>query len=292
MTSNITTLCEMKPGVSMLGESLYDSVLKVTGNTANGAGVFCQNSAYSGEVLCGCNAQNFTVDMSEASLTTYSHRGKAFYYSGIKDSVFRDLRLLETPSTSMGIDMLDNVVLDSIYVYKGGRQWEAGGNGGAGIGTGKWENENYILRNCICDSCGHFGIFLEDQGLFSTSKEQNFSKEQIITNNVIRNRRHYGIGVRGGKNVLVTGNNLYDNKGSLYTDYGAMNVMFSNNLVQGSTEAGFNYGNEYDAYCCENIVVINNMFIENAVGIKKTLASTNSVEQNNVFIGNTTDELN
>ena len=46
----------------------------------------------------------------------------------------------------MGIDMLDNVVLDSIYVYQGGRQWAYGGGGGAGIGigTGLWENENAV----------------------------------------------------------------------------------------------------------------------------------------------------
>lgn len=297
MTSNITALCEMKSGVSLLGENLYKTVLKVTGNTPTGAGLFCQNSVYSGEVLYGCNAENLTVDMSEASLTTYSHRGKAFYYSGIKDSVFRDLRLLETPSTSMGIDMLDNIVLDSIYVYKGGRQWEAGGNGGAGIGigTGKWENENYVIRNCVCDSCGHFGIFLEDQGIFSSAKDKNYPKGQIIANNVVRNGRNYGIGVRGGKNVLVTGNNLYENKGGLYTDYGAKNVVFTGNFVQGSTEAGFNFGNEDSSvngvsYPCENIAVIGNTFIENAVGIKTTTEPTNSVKQNNIFIGNTIDE--
>lgn len=297
MTSNITALLEMKSGVSILGENMNGTVLKVTGNTARGAGLFCQNSVHSGEVLYGCNAENLTVDMSEASLTTYTHRGKAFYYSGIKDSVFRNLRLLETPSTSMGIDMLDNIVLDSIYVYKGGRQWQSGGAGGAGIGigTGKWQNENYIIRNCVCDACGHFGIFLEDQGIFSPAKEKNYPKGQIITNNVVRNGRNYGIGVRGGKNVLVSGNNLYENKGGLYTDYGAKNVVFSGNLIQGSTEAGFNFGNEDEtvnggSYPCENIVVIGNTFFENAVGIKTTTEPTNSQKVNNIFISNTIDE--
>ena len=59
--------------------------------------------------------------------------------------------------------MLDNVVIDSVYIYEGGRSWNYGGNGGAGIGigTGLWENENYIIRNCICVSCGHFGIFFK-----------------------------------------------------------------------------------------------------------------------------------
>lgn len=297
MTSNVTAIIEAKSGVSIRGESLSNSILKVTGNTPQGAGLFVQNSVYAGEVLIGATYENFTVDMSEASLTTYSHRGKAFYYSGIKDCVFKDLKLISTPSTSLGIDMLDNVVMDSIYVYEGGRQWSAGGNGGAGIGigTGKWKNENYIIRNCVCDSCGHFGIFLEDQGIFNSAKDKNYPKGQIIANNVIRNGRNYGIGVRGGKNVLVTGNNLYENKGGLYTDYGAKNVVFNGNLVQGSTEAGFNFGNEDStvngiSYPCENIAVIGNAFIENAVGIKTTTEPSNSVKQNNVLIGNTVDE--
>lgn len=296
MTSNITTLLEAKSNVSVVGESITGSILKVTGNTSQGAGLFCQNSESAGEILQGCTYQNFTVDMSEASLTTYTHRGKAFYYSGIKDCVFRDLRLISTPSTSLGIDMLDNVVMDSIYVYEGGRQWEDGGNGGAGIGigTGKWENENYIIRNCICDSCGHFGIFLEDQGIFSSTKEQNYPKGQIIANNVIRNGRNYAIGVRGGKNVLVTGNNAYENKGGIYTDYGAMDIVFSNNLIQGCTEAGFNYGSEMSDvnnanYPCENIVVFGNVFIDNPIGIKKTHTPTNVYESNNIYINNTVD---
>lgn len=296
MTNNITTLLEAKSHVSILGESLSGSVLKVTGNSQQGAGLFCQNSVHSGELLEGCTYQNFTVDMSEASLTTYTHRGKAFYYSGIKDCVFRDLRLISTPSTSLGIDMLDNVIIDSIYVYEGGRQWTDGGNGGAGIGigTGKWQNENYIIRNCVCDSCGHFGIFLEDQGIFSSAHDKNFPKGQIIANNVIRNGRNYAIGVRGGKNVLVTGNNVYENKGGIYTDYGAKNIVFSNNLIQGCTDAGFNYGDEMSVvnganFPCENIVVTENTFFDNAIGIKKTHTPTNTQETNNIFMNNTID---
>ena len=296
MTDNITTLLEAKSNVSIIGESISGSVLKVTGNTAQGAGLFCQNSVHSGEILTGCTYQNFTVDMSEASLTTYTHRGKAFYYSGIKDCVFRDLRLLSTPSTSLGIDMLDNVVMDSIYVYEGGRQWTDGGNGGAGIGigTGKWQNENYIIRNCVCDSCGHFGIFLEDQGIFSAAKDRNYPKGQIIANNVIRNGRNYALGVRGGKNVLVTGNNAYENKGGIYTDYGAENIVFSGNLIQGCTDAGFNYGDEMSKvnnanYPCKNIVVTGNTFFDNAVGIKKTHTPENCQEVNNIFLNNTAD---
>lgn len=293
MSGNITALLEAKSGVSIIGESIDSSVLKVTGKTNQGAGLFCQNSEVAGAILTGCSFSNFTVDMSDASLTNYTHRGKAFYFSGIRDCVFRDLKLVGTPSTSLGIDMLDNVVMDSIYVYQGGRQWSDGGPGGAGIGigTGKWEHENYIIRNCVCDDCGHFGIFLEDQGIFDASKLQNFPKGQIIANNVVRNGRHYGIGVRGGKNVVVTGNNIYECVGGIYFDYGAKNVMVSNNIITECTENGVLFGDEDNGiYPCDSVIVTGNGLFGNAVGIKKSVAPTNSQIANNIFVGNTTDE--
>lgn len=298
MTSNITTLLEAKSHVSILGESLSGSVLKVTGKTTQGAGLFCQNSVHSGEILEGCSYQNFTVDMSEASLTTYTHRGKAFYYSGIKDCVFRDLRLISTPSTSLGIDMLDNVVMDSIYVYQGGRQWTLGGNGGAGIGigTGKWKNENYVIRNCVCDSCGHFGIFLEDQGIFSSAKDKNYPKGQIIANNVVRNGRHYALGLRGGKNVIFTGNNTYENVGGMYLDYGAQNVIIANNIFADCTENGLLFGNEDntvngmpESIPCDTVFISGNLFKNNKVAIKELTVPISMEKSNNMFIGNTSE---
>lgn len=297
LTGNVSLLCEMKSRVSIIGESIDASILAVNGTTASGAALFAQNSEAAGEILTGCTFQNFSVDMQEMSIESYGHKAKAFYFSGIKDCVFRDLRLLGTPSTSLGIDMLDNVVMDSLYVYKGGRQWVSGGNGGAGIGigTGKWKDENYIIRNCVCVECGHYGIFLEDQGIFNSNKVQNFPAGQIIANNVIRNGRNYGIGVRGGMNVLVTGNNVYECAGGIYTDYGAKDIAFAGNLVQGCTGAAFCYGDESKtvnnaAYVCSEIAVLNNVFIRNGIGIQKLLVPTNSVEQANVLIGNTADE--
>lgn len=292
MSGNAQNNVYLKNNVSIVGEGIDSTILRLSGSTQTGCslfGYFSQDN--SNAALVGCSFSNFTVDMTDLTMATYTHKGKAFYVSGIKDSIFRDLRLIGTPSTALGIDMLDNVVIDSIYCYNCGRQWASGGNGGAciGIGTGKWANENYIIRNCVIDTAGHFGIFLEDQGIFGTAHNRYYSKGQIICNNVIRNGRNYGIGLRGGQNVLITGNNIYACVGGLYVDYGAKNAVFSNNLVQGCSGAAFNYGNESTLYPCEKIVVTGNAFMDNAIGIKKTLAPTDSIEINNVMIGNTTD---
>ena len=282
-------------GVSIMGESISGTVIKVYGNTEKGASWLANFIADKNDKsvkLFGCTYQNFTIDMSEATVDEYSSTGKALGMKSLKDCVFRDLRLLETPSTALGIDMLDNVVIDSVYIYKGGREWSPGGQGGAGIGigTGKWDNENYVVRNCICVECGHFGIFLEDQGIFSGNSQQNYPEGPIIANNVIRNGRNYGIGVRGGRNVIVTGNNLYGNKGGVYLDYGAKNALISNNVIADSTEAGVMFGIEdqgHGDYVCENVAVLCNSFFDNKLGVSTALRMPiNSEFTSNVFIGN------
>lgn len=289
MTDNITALCQMKSFVSILGENISKTILKVTGKTKKGAALFCYNSDFSCEILEGANAQNFTIDMSLASLEEYTHRGKAFYYSGVKDSIFRDLKLISTPSTALGIDMLDNVVIDSIYVYEGGKSWSYGGPGGAGIGigTGKWNNENFIIRNCICEHCGYFGIFIEDQGIFHNKK--NYPKGQIISNNIIRNSRHYAIGIRGGDSVLVTANNIYDNIDGIYLDYGAKNIVINNNIIKNSKDTALCFGNEdkqlnEKSISCENIVINGNTFINNNKVVIETTKPKKYIETNNIYI--------
>ena len=67
------------------------------------------------------------------------------------------------------------------------------------------ENARIFIRKAI----GHFGIFLEDQGIFHN--KENFPEAQIISNNIVRNCRHYAIGIRGGDTVLVSANNIYNN---------------------------------------------------------------------------------
>lgn len=276
---------ELKSNVSIVGESSSATIFNYSGSTNEGSTLF---GSFGGDSspLSGCAFRDFTIDMSGQTVNSYSHKGKAFFVHGIKNCVFRDLQLLSCPSTALGIDMLDNVVMDSIYVYQGGREWTSGGNGGAGIGigTGLWANENYIIRNCVCVECGHFGIFLEDQGLFSSDRTQNFPMGQIIANNIIRNGKHYGIGVRGGRYVNVSGNNCYSNtNGGIYLDYGADAVLVTGNLVADSP-SGVTFGAESPSYYCSRCAIINNLFVGCTTEVTQTRMPTDTVIQNNVSI--------
>lgn len=291
-SGSITRLLTPKTGVSIIGENNAKSILYVYGISNSGVCLFGQNESLDG-VISKCSFSSFTVDMSECVVSNYSWRGKAFYMHGVTECIFRDLQLIGTPATSLGIDCLKNVIIDSVYVKSGGRLWSKGGYGGAGIGigTGLWVNENYIIRNCICDDCGNFGIFIENQANHTTPDFQG----QIIANNIVLNGRGCGIGARTTKNVLVTGNNVYNCIVGLYVDDASDKVTFSGNHVS-ECDIGFEYGDGIvtgngSGLACTQIAVVGNTFVENEIAIKKTVVPTESVEQYNVLIGNTSDAV-
>lgn len=301
-------------GVSIIGESLTETVIKVYGVNSDTAWIANQVTKSYGidpseddEFLHGFTYQNFTVDMSESDMAVdadgnpiYSSAAKAFGMKALRNCVFRDLRILESPATGFGIDMLDNVVIDSLYLYKCGKRWQYGNQGGAGIGigTGRWTYENFIVRNCMCIGCGHFGIFVEDQGLFRATPEKNTSIGKIIANNIVRHGKHYGIGVRGTNFTVVTGNNICGNKGGIYLDYGATKVTISNNAITQHSEAGVLFGTEdiytrdnFEGFPCERVTVFGNDIDDNQFGVWIQKAPLYSKIQNNIYIGNDVDYL-
>lgn len=288
-----------KSNVSIVGESLTDSVFKMTGHSSQGVCMFGYNSATNKTPIEGCTYRNFTVNGEECTIDTYSSDGKAFFYQYVKNSVWRDLRLIGTPATSLGIDFLDNVVIDSIYCYESGRIHADNSPGGAGvgIGTGAWENENFIVRNCICDNCGHFGIFLEDQHIFGDAAHRTptYPKGAIIANNICRNGRNYGFGVRGGQHVIFEGNEAYENaNGGFFSDYQNKSIVIQNNLIRDNTGNGICLGNEKPGILetsFENVTIKDNVVIGNKTGINIGQKTTNLNLIDNIVRDNTVKDI-
>lgn len=288
-----------KSNVSIVGESLTDSVFKMTGHSSQGVCMFGYNSATNKTPIEGCTYRNFTVNGEECTIDTYSSDGKAFFYQYVKNSVWRDLRLIGTPATSLGIDFLDNVVIDSIYCYESGRIHADNSPGGAGvgIGTGAWENENFIVRNCICDNCGHFGIFLEDQHIFGDAAHRTptYPKGSIIANNICRNGRNYGFGVRGGQHVIFEGNEAYENaNGGFFSDYQNKSIVIQNNLIRDNTGNGICLGNEKPGILetsFENVTIKGNVIIGNKTGINIGQKTTNLNLVDNIVRDNTVKDI-
>lgn len=88
---------------------------------------------------------------------------------------------------------------------------------------------------------------------------------------------------------MVSANNIYNNNGGLYVDYGARNIIFNGNIIKSSKEAAFCIGNEdkiinNNSKECENIVLTGNTFIENKINLLKDSEHLSCIEKNNIFI--------
>ena len=272
-----------------------------------------------GNVKTNMRFENFTVDMRDMAnnTTPYTHKGKAFYIQGNTNSVYRDLELIGTPSTALGIDFLNNVIIDNVDCESCGRLWtpnytnslgqkiEGPGGAGIGIGTGMLPIENVKVVNCTCRKCGHFGIFFEHQALFGTGTE--LSKGVIIANNIVTDSRCYGIGIRGGYNYTVSANQVYNcAKDGIFLNSGEngtepnnghlLDLVYINIIGNTCTNNGFN-GITIDGASKVNGLKINgNLLAENkkygiALGDRnlKNHSRNNISVTNNTVIGNASD---
>ena len=225
-SSNYRWAIEMKSNVSIIGENLENTVLKQTQEIPYALfGRILDNGAGATNPLTGCTFMNFTVD-AYATGNVNNVCGKAFFFQYVRDCVFRDLRLMGTTATAMGIDFIDRVIIDNVTCIDCGRTFTGtqAGTSGIGIGTAGWENENFIITNCVCEGCGQYGIFIENQGIFYDGNVP-YAKGSIISNCIVRNGINKGIGIRGGQNVTVIGCESYENAShGIFIDNNCKNV--------------------------------------------------------------------
>lgn len=170
--------------------------------------------------LKNCKFTNLTIDLNDMgnSETKYTSDGKAIFFQNIENCLFEDLELLNTPSTALGIDFINNTWINRVYCLNCGRLWEEEwktgqgsiieGPGGAsiGIGTGLKDKETSFVTNCVCINSGHYGIFYENQATFTPNLFKKVAKNVIIANNQILYGRGYGIGLRGAEDYDIHDN--------------------------------------------------------------------------------------
>lgn len=234
-----------RSGVSLEGVSVQGTVLRMVGD--RNWSLFIGESTAQGsfKAIESVRFTHFTVDGYGMTPRDYSTNCKAFNIRPLTDAVFDDLVLRGTPATSLGVDFLNRVLISNVRVIEGGRLWSPGKGGGSGIGIGLrgYEDENFIITNCICVGCGNNGIFVEDQARFGNGANgrtpMTAGRGQIITGNIVKNGRNHGISVQGARHITV-----------------------SNNLVFGNAGAGF-YGNFY----MTDALISDNQLLDNRWGI-------------------------
>lgn len=227
-----------KSRVSLQGVSVQGTVLRMVGDT--NWSLFIGESTAQGVFapIESVRFEHFTVDGYGMNPKNYSTNCKAFNIRPLTDAVFDDLVLRGTPATSLGVDFLNRVLISNVRVIEGGRNWKPGEGGGSGIGIGLrgYDDENFIITNCVCVGCGNNGIFVEDQSRFGNGIDgRNPMKEgkgQIISNNIVKNGRNHGISIQGARNISVTGNISYGNAGAgFYGNYFMSDAFISGNQL-------------------------------------------------------------
>ena len=204
-----------KSNVNLIGDGVGLSILKTRQAEGVGTGFAAiRGLTFTANNPCvNCTFTQFTIDGSEMNITSYTSWPKGINIHFMKDCVFRDIVIQNTCATGLGIDFLENVTMDNILCYNCGRSYVPNGSeanvGGAGIGIGtkRMDKESFIIRNCVADGCGNYGIFLEDQGGGTNTNYANF----VIANNIVKNGGNHGIVVKGGDRVIVSNNVVYNN---------------------------------------------------------------------------------
>lgn len=225
-----------RSGVSLEGVSVQGTVLRMVGD--RNWSLFIGESTAQGSFAAieSVRFAHFTVDGYGMAPKDYSTNCKAFNIRPLTDAVFDDLVLRGTPATSLGVDFLNRVLISNVRVVEGGRLWSAGKGGGSGIGIGLrgYEDENFIITNCICVGCGNNGIFVEDQARFGNGvngrQPMTEGRGQIITGCIVKNGRGHGISVQGARHITVSNNVIYGNAGAGF--YG--NFYMTDALIAGN----------------------------------------------------------
>ena len=263
--SNVDGLKALIPrdGVEIVGENKYLTKLIMNDNNGASYALFYKIESDKSSLKNACFS-NFTVDGSE--LTQWSVRDKAFYMQYLEHCKFDNLNLIGTPATALGVDYLNDVVIQDNTCIDCGHMWNSvdhkEGSSGIGIGTSGFENENFIITNNVCVGSGQYGIFVESQKLVFSNGDYAQSKGMVISNNIVRGGLNHGIGVRGVNGLTIVGNNSYENTNDGIHIEGGTNITVSGNNSFSNKNNGIYLDNSVCS--CDSININGNNFNANS----------------------------
>ena len=258
--------------VSLLGAGMSDTELVVegelfdmfysnksfssTGSDANNPAVWHNN----------CRFENFSVDLIGLTSPYNSVGGKAFFILYMNKPVFRNLILKNTIGTALGNDFLVHGVIENVWTYNAGRNWGVPhptygyikvGQSGIGVGTGAFDEEPLVIRDCFTFNSGNYGIFVETQ---RTNMRSKFAK--II--NCFATENRIGFGNRGSGATLFDGVTAYKNKeDGIRLRLGSSGDQIVNSQISYNVEDGISMEGDY----LGNVIIENNDIHNNRRGI-------------------------
>lgn len=208
------------------------------------------------------------INLGDSSLP-YTWAEKCIYIQYIQRATFRNLYLHDAPASTLGIDFLDDTLIDNVINVRAGRLFGihgglAVGGSGLGIGTGAWDYENLKIVNCESHDCGNFGLFFEKQAQIKTTPttiraDGVYSKGMRVDNCNFTGNTNAGVSDAGVENLIMSNCNMYDNAGHGFKVYaGGKNGKVSNCRIYGNGDSGVyvdnsqtGNGNDYKVNDCD-----------------------------------------
>jgi len=283
-TYHISKKIIMKSGVSIKGAG--SRYTKFTDLTASGNSDTIFGTTTLTDEISDVEYTDFCIDRSLSTSALVQTKG--IYVQGVHNSKFERLVFINTPATALGIDYLDNVIINEVECYGCGHQFNVVGMGcaGIGIGTGKWNDESFIISNCITASCGQAGIFIETQGSLKYTVGEVLGRHQVVCGNIMKNCDNYGILMDGGASIAITGNIISGNAYGVGFKHFATNVLVSGNTLFDNA-TGIQNQNATPGVEGNGIFITSNLINHSNIACE-LVGTFDAVIANNVIKNNTT----
>lgn len=270
------------PNVSLVGDGFSKTIFKPTHNKSviswyKGRNPFpyCTEE----HPLYNCHFRDFEIDGREVT-GQYNVDSTGIHLQYLSNCSFQDILIQGTIASGTDLRYLKQVTIKNVITDQCGRGFETTSNtalGGAGIEVrvGTSEDENSTISNCHALGCGSNGILVE-----CVNSGDNTSGNIIITNNVCKNNRGNGIGIKGGKGISIIDNMLWRNKDGIKL-YGGKSIdtKISGNISRINSNADFNIDNVK----VEDLEISNNTFSGTTILNCTTNSKNIAIKGNNEF---------
>lgn len=152
------------------------------------------------------------VDGRLQNNATYTSKFKGWFIQGLKNSYFDDVCVINTFSTGFGCDYIQNSTITGYanncgrgITEKGIDPLTTSGGSGFGIGTGRFEIEDFTL-DVVANNCGFHGVFIETQGVEPLLHSKGSRIRASVTGNYVGFR---DCGADGLQAQITSGGNKY-----------------------------------------------------------------------------------
>ncbi len=225
-----------KSNVHLTGHSTRTRITTVADFT--GAMVEASGALYTPAApLINFKMTHIELDGSNMQASPYAIGNKGVDGHNFYRCVFQHLYIHDTPASGLGIDNLDQCMIQFNHIQNCGTPGQSQGSNGIGIGTGGNNQESVLITNNITEGNANAGILLED--LESVVGAEKF---YIIANNISINDFD-GVRISGCDNAVVEGNCVYNptNSGIRAIDFVTHyvnNLLIKNNIIDGADSYG------------------------------------------------------